>query len=106
MISTPRIIQWVVGFMIFIMASSEVTRFTAANLGYAINVEIESEESSDSNSKSSGFDSYDEIAFSVFTILLTPYALHPNQMFFCIDQALTHGVCKIHLEPPDARLIA
>lgn len=99
MISTPRIIQWVVGFMIFIMASSEVTRFTAANLGYAINVEIESEESSD-------FDSYDEIAFSVFTILLTPYALHPNQMFFCIDQALTHGVCKIHLEPPDDRLIA
>lgn len=99
MISTPRIIHWVVGFMIFIIASSEVTRFTAANLGYAINVEIESEETS-------GFDSYDEIAFSVFTILLTPYALHPNQMFFCIDQALTHGVCKIHLEPPDDRLIA
>jgi hypothetical protein len=101
---TARIAPFVSVVMILIMTSSELTRYACGEWAITVNLEQENEEPTDTESKTEGVDSSDEIIFTDYSA--SHYRLSSKQSFeLCFPpQKPSYGVCKIHLEPPDTRL--
>lgn len=98
---TARIAPFISAVMIFIMTSSELTRYAGFDWAYTINLEHDTEETSDSESKVESSDSTDEVILNGYSS--ADYTISSQRSFTlcCPPQQPSFGVCKIHLEPPD-----
>ena len=103
---TARIAPFLSVVMILIMTSSEMTRYACDEWAITVNLEQENEEPSDTESKTEGADSSDEIIFTDYSTAHYRLSSQQPSMLCFPPQKPSYGVCKIHLEPPDSRLNA
>lgn len=96
-----RIAQIVSVVMIFVLTSSELTRYACGEWTYAISLEYEAEESSDAEPKTEVADQSDEV---IFTGITTEYIQVSFQQILTLGyrfQKPAFGLCRVQLEPPD-----
>lgn len=103
---TTRIAPFISAVMILIMTSSELTRYACGEWAFTVNLEQENEEPTDTESKTEGADSSDEIIITDYSAAHYRLSLKQSLALCSPPQKPSYGVCKIHLEPPDSRLNA
>jgi hypothetical protein len=99
-----RIAQIVSVVMIFVLTSSELTRYACDEWTYAISLEYEAEESSDAEPKTEVADQSDEVIFTNSMKEHYKYTLYRTHTRCYPPQKPAFGVCKVELEPPERRI--
>lgn len=106
MFLSVRTAQLVSAVMILVLTSSELTRYACGQWAYAISMEHEAEESSETESKMEVADQADEVIFTSITTEYNQYAFQQTYTLCYSFQKPAFGLCKVQLEPPDYKLVS